>query len=119
MQTQLQNGLTISTTTSPPPHTKTSFCIEALLSKGQRGPNVDERGSVVIQQQPSPAISTSEPENTNNNHHRIMSAELAQRFMMRGEMGQQQQRDQPTDDEDMQYADERDYSPSPDEDGSR
>lgn len=46
-----------------------------------------------------------------------MSAELAQRFRIRDEVEQRQAN--PTDDEEMQYVDERDYSPSPDEDGSR
>lgn len=111
MQTQLPNGLTISTTTSPPPPTKTSFCIEALLSKGQRGPK-DDRPSVVSQ--PTHAIHSDEQ---NLHHHRMMSAELAQRFRIRDEVEQRQAN--PTDDEEMQYVDERDYSPSPDEDGSR
>lgn len=110
---QSPNSLKLSKTSSPPP-TKTSFCIEALLSNGKRdGPN-EERGSVVTQHQPlAPTMNQDE-----QNHNRMMSAELAQRFMMRGQMGHQHQTNL-RDDEEMQYADERDYSPSPDEDGSR
>lgn len=113
----MQSGITLSsTTTSPPPPTKTSFCIEALLSKGQRGA-ADERVAVVSQHQ-HPSLAPSNEQGAHHHDHRMMSAELAQRFMMRGEREQQHQ-GPPTDDEDMRYADEGDYSPSPDEDGSR
>lgn len=100
-------SLSSTETTSPPP-TKTSFCIEALLSKGQREQH---------------AVSRPQPPSIEDQHHqRMMSAELAQRFMMRGGSGgdhQGEQEHQQQDDEDMRFADDRDYSPSPDEDGSR